>query len=142
MEGKSPTLGKKWVMKLIFCIKISMTLSYKLMLWFLMGMVKHFRRYQNSKFVMSLQYLKKEVRNEVDFLHADKHQSLLQIDINTLKVFKVFKVFKVTKFSARWYCHYWWALFISLLIKHSQSTQKKVLQWLYNISQMKLVKAF
>ena len=29
---------------------------------------------------MSLQYLKKEVRDEVDFLHADKHQSFLQGD--------------------------------------------------------------
>ena len=27
---------------------------------------------------MSLQYCKKEVRYEVDFLHADKHQSFLQ----------------------------------------------------------------
>ena len=32
---------------------------------------------------MSLQYLKKEVRDEVDFLHADKHQSLLQVNFNT-----------------------------------------------------------
>ena len=35
---------------------------------------------QNNKFAISLQYLKKEVSNEVDFLHADKHESLLQID--------------------------------------------------------------
>ena len=27
---------------------------------------------------MSLQYLKKELSYEVDFLHADKHESLLQ----------------------------------------------------------------
>ena len=45
-----------------------------------MGMVKHSQSYQNSKFAMSLQYLKKEVRDEVDFLHADKHQSFLQGD--------------------------------------------------------------
>ena len=35
---------------------------------------------QNSKFVISLQYLKKEGRNKVDFLHADKHQTFLQVD--------------------------------------------------------------
>ena len=29
---------------------------------------------------MSLQYLKKEGRGEVHFLHADKHESFLQID--------------------------------------------------------------
>ena len=45
-----------------------------------MGMVKHSQSYQNSKFAMSLQYLKKEVRDEVDFLHADRHQRFLQID--------------------------------------------------------------
>ena len=39
----------------------------------LMGMVKHSQSFQNSKFSMSLQYLKKEVRGEVDFLHAGKH---------------------------------------------------------------------
>ena len=42
---------------------------------------------------MFLQYLKKEVRDEVDFLHPDKHQSFLQVDINTLGI-------KVSKFPA------------------------------------------
>ena len=37
-----------------------------------MGMIKHSQNSQNSKFAMSLQYLIKEVRDEVDFLHADK----------------------------------------------------------------------
>ena len=35
---------------------------------------------QNNKFAISVQYLKKEVSDEVDFLHADKYESLLQID--------------------------------------------------------------
>ena len=38
---------------------------------------------------MSLQYLEKEGRNEVDYLHADKHQNFLQVDFNTLSI-KVF----------------------------------------------------
>ena len=50
----------------------------------LMEIVKHFQSSQNSKFTMSVQYLKKEVRDEVEFLHADKHQSGLQVDFNTL----------------------------------------------------------
>ena len=73
-----------------------------------MGIVKHSQSYQNSKFAMSLQYLKKEVRDEVDFLHADKHQSFLQVDFNTLSIKVFYKVI------------------VSLLmgmIKHSQSTQ-------------------
>ena len=74
----------------------------------LMGIVKHSQSFQNSKFTMSLQYLKKEVRDEVDFLHVDKHQSFLQVDFNTLGIKDAYKVI------------------LSLLlgmIKHSQSTQ-------------------
>ena len=57
---------------------------------------------------MSLQYLKKEVRDEVDFLHANKHQNFPQVDFNTLSIKVFYKVI------------------LSLLmgiIKHSQSTQ-------------------
>ena len=43
---------------------------------------------------MSLQYLKKDVRDEVDFLHADKRQSFLQVNFNTLSI----KVLKVLSF--------------------------------------------
>ena len=32
----------------------------------LMGTVKHFQSFQNSKFTISLQYLKKEVKDEFD----------------------------------------------------------------------------
>ena len=49
----------------------------------LMGIAKHSQSSQNNTFVMSLQYLNKEVRDEVDFLHADKHHSFLQVDITT-----------------------------------------------------------
>ena len=43
-------------------------------------MIRHAQITQNNKFVISLQYLKIEFCGEVDFLHADKHESLLQID--------------------------------------------------------------
>ena len=36
-----------------------------------MGMVKHSQSSYDSKFAMFLQYLKKKVRDEADFLHAD-----------------------------------------------------------------------
>ena len=72
-----------------------------------MGMVKHSQSYQNSKFAMSLQYLKKEVRDEVDFLHADKHQSFLQVDFNTLSIKFSYKVI---------------LLLLMVMIKHPQST--------------------
>ena len=35
---------------------------------------------------MFLQYLKKETRYEVDFLHVGKHQSFRQVDFNTLGI--------------------------------------------------------
>ena len=57
---------------------------------------------------MSLQHLKKEVRDEANFLHADKHQSFLQVDFNTLGI-------KVSNM-----------MMLSLLmgmVKHSQITQ-------------------
>ena len=43
-------------------------------------MAKHAQIIQNNKFAIFLQYLQKEVNGEVDFLHADKHESFLQID--------------------------------------------------------------
>ena len=70
-----------------------------------MGMDKHSQNSRNSKFAMSLQYLIKEVRDEVDFLHADKHQSFLQVDFNNL----------ILKFQS-------FKLLIGM-IKHSQITQ-------------------
>ena len=62
---------------------------------------------------MSLQYLKKEVGNEVDFLHADKNQNFPQVDFNTLSIKVFYKVI------------------LSLLmgmIKNSESTQSKNFQ--------------
>ena len=37
---------------LTFCMQISMKGSYKLIVWFLMVMVKNFQSFQNSKFAM------------------------------------------------------------------------------------------
>ena len=45
-----------------------------------MCVASHAQITQNKKFAISLQYFKEELSDEVDFLHADKHESLLQID--------------------------------------------------------------
>ena len=47
-------------------------------------MAKHVHITQNNKFAISLQHLEKEVSDAVDFLHVDKHESLLQFDTMTL----------------------------------------------------------
>ena len=53
---------------------------YKLVVLFLMVITRHVQSSQNSKCEISFQYLKKEGRDEVDFLHADKHQTIVQVD--------------------------------------------------------------
>ena len=84
-------------------------------------MVKHFQNSQNCKFLMSLQYLEKEGRDEVDFSHADKHQNFLQVDLKTLSI------------------KFFYKGILSLMmgmIKHSQSAQSNklaiALQYLKN----------
>ena len=67
-------------MKFIFGIQINMGVFYELILLFWVCLTKHAQSTQNNKFAISLQYLKKDVSDENDFLHADKHKGLLQID--------------------------------------------------------------
>ena len=72
-----------------------------------MGMFKYFQIPQKSKFAMSLQYLKKEVIDPVVFLHADKHQSFLQVYFNTLGIKVSYNVVLTL---------------LIVMVKHSQST--------------------
>ena len=44
-----------------------------------MVVARHAYSTQHNKYAVSLQYLKKELSYEVDGLHADKHESLLQV---------------------------------------------------------------
>ena len=61
---------------------------------------------------MFLQYFIKEVRDELDFLHIDKHQSFLQVHFNTFSI----KVFYKAILSL-----------LVAMIKHSQNTQSNKL---------------
>ena len=45
-----------------------------------MCVTRHAQITWNNKSAISLQHVKKEVSDAVDFLHADKHESLLKID--------------------------------------------------------------
>ena len=56
---------------------------------------------------MSLHYLKKEARDEVGFLHADKLHSFLQVEFNTSGIKFFYKVI---------------LLILMGMVKHSQST--------------------
>ena len=66
---------------------------------------------------MSLQYLKKDVRDEVEFLHADKHQSFLQVNFNTMDIKVSYQVIMSSLMD---------------MIKHLAKVT--TLQYLYNIS--------
>ena len=66
---------------------------------------------------MSLQYLKKDVRDEVEFLHADKHQSFLQVNFNIMDIKVSYQVIMSSLMD---------------MIKHL--TKVTTLQYLYNIS--------
>ena len=60
---------------------------------------------------MSLQILKKEIKDEVHFLHADKHQRFLQVHFNILGIKVSYKV----------------VLSLIGVDKHSQITQTSLL---------------
>ena len=52
---------------------------------------------KTKNFAISLQYLKKEMNVQVDFLHAGKHENLLQI--NTIILMEMVKHFKSSQNS-------------------------------------------
>ena len=58
--------------------------SCKVILSLLMDIIKHSQSSRSNKFSMSLEYLKKEVRDGVHFLHADKHQSFYKLALSYL----------------------------------------------------------
>ena len=70
-------------MKFIFNLQINIKAFFKLILSFKVSVTRHVQVALNNKFLMSSQYLKKEVKDKVDILHANKHQSFLQVDFNT-----------------------------------------------------------
>ena len=76
-----------------------MEVFYKLILSIWVCVTKHAQSTQNNKFAISLQYLKKVVSDEVDFLHVDKHRGLLQIDTMILMETGIPKIPKITSFQ-------------------------------------------
>ena len=80
-------------------------------------MVRHAQITQNNKFAIYFEYLKKELNEEVDFLHADRHESLRQID----------------------------SMILMEMVKHSQSSQsslKMVLIFLHVDKHQSFVKVY
>ena len=63
--------------KLIFCLQINSKTFYKLIVSLWVCIARHAQSTQNN-FTISLQYLKENMKDEVDFLPANKRQRFLQ----------------------------------------------------------------
>ena len=59
---------------------------FKLIVLLCVCEARHAPSTENNKFAMSFEYLKKSLKNEFDFLPADKHQRLLQMNTIILGV--------------------------------------------------------
>ena len=59
---------------------------YKVIVSLWVCIARHVQSTQNNKFAIYFQYLKENVKGEVDFLLADKPQRFLQIDTIALGV--------------------------------------------------------
>ena len=77
---------KMWGMNLIFCSWVNAKVIYRLIVSLWVCVARHVQSTQNNKFAISLQYLKENVKDKVDFLTAHKHQRFLQIDTIILDV--------------------------------------------------------
>ena len=96
-------------------VDISPPIPYSLkvfpqILSFQVCVARHVQITLNNKFAISLQHLKKEVSDEVDFLHTGRHESLLQTD----------------------------AMILMGMVKHSHSSQKKQVCNVFTISQKRV----
>ena len=56
-----------------FCLQINTKVSYKLIVSLTVCVSRHAQNTQNNNFIISLQYLKENVKDEVGFFAADKH---------------------------------------------------------------------
>ena len=72
------------MMKFIFGIEINMEVFYMLIRSLWVCVTRHAQSTQNNQFAIFLHYLKRDVSDELDFLHADKYKGLLQINTMTL----------------------------------------------------------
>ena len=81
MQYLQKNMGLKW----LFCLQLNKKVFYKVIV-FWMCVTRLTQSTQNTKFAMSLQYLKENGKNGDDFLLGDKHQRLLQNDTIILGV--------------------------------------------------------
>ena len=77
---------KVWGMKSIFCLQITIKVFYKMIVSLWVCIARYAQSTQKNRFAIPLQYLKENVKDEVNLLPADKHQRFLQSDTIILGV--------------------------------------------------------
>ena len=123
-------LRKKWVIQLIFYMQISMKACCKLILRFFDGYGQVFPKFPKKQVCSVFTISLKKLEIKLTFFDADKHQSFLTVDFNTLGI-KVF--YNVTGMIMKTWRTWWWEW--SSILKVLKVTS---LQCLYNISKKKL----
>ena len=139
-------------MELMFCLQINTKVFYKLIVSLWVCVASHARSIRNNKFTISLQYLKENVNDKVDFLSANWYCHFRCVWRSLPKLFKIIScLFLSTVLRRKWvmklifcmqismksYCKwmqcFWWGW--SSIPK---VTKLASLQCLYNISKKEL----
>ena len=69
-----------------FCLQINTRVFYKMIVSLWVYVARHVQSTQNSKFPLSLQYLKENAKDKVNFLPKGKRQRFLRIDTIILRL--------------------------------------------------------
>ena len=114
---------KKWVIKLIFHMQVSIKACHELILWFWCGWSSISKVPKIESLQCPDNILKKKLEMNLIFC--------MQININVS--YKLISVLWASQFPTRWYYHFWWAW--SSILKALRVTS---LQYFYNMSKEKL----
>ena len=70
-----------------YCLQMSTKVFYKVIVFLWVSVARNAQSTQNNRFTISLQYVKENVKDEVDFLSADKRRRFLKSDTIILGVY-------------------------------------------------------
>ena len=104
--------------------------SYKSILRSFDGCVQGFSKFPKKTSLQCFRNILKKARDEVDFFDADKYQSFLTVDFNTLGIKFFYNVIGMILKTGRAWWWEWWSILKVLKVTS--------LQFLYNISKKKL----
>ena len=86
-------------MKMLFCLQININVFYKFIVSLWVCKVRHTQSTQNNKFAISFQCLLENVKDKVDFLHAEVHEGFLLINTVLIGMVKHSKSSRNSRFA-------------------------------------------